>query len=76
MVEAMFDLNKSNLVSLLLPYKEKILGLKSIPKPIDDIVDAYFCKEVVKQNELASQISIIAQEEVQKNKKKQKVVKV
>ncbi len=40
--------NKSPLYKLLNPYADELLHLNKIPKPIEDIVDSYWVKEIVK----------------------------
>jgi hypothetical protein len=57
MLKAMLDSNiKSSLSDILRERSSDILSLKAIPKPIDDLVDAFWAKEIAKQT-LQSKIS-------------------
>lgn len=49
MVLAMFEQERMHpLKQILLPYKDDILKMKAIPKPLDDIIDSYWAKEAKK----------------------------
>jgi hypothetical protein len=49
MLKAMFDhAPDAPMSKILIHYKDDLLKMKNIPKPIDDLVDAWWCKEVVR----------------------------
>jgi hypothetical protein len=51
MLEAFFQYKKAKsnpLYDILLPYRKEIRGLKAVPKPIDDLIDAYWALQVKK----------------------------
>lgn len=41
--------SNSSLATIIMPFKDELLNAKAIPKPIDDITDAYWLKEVAKR---------------------------
>lgn len=51
MLRAMLDYSpNSKLSQILSPDKDHLLSLKAIPKPIDDLVDAWWAKEIAKNS--------------------------
>jgi hypothetical protein len=49
MLEAFYQYKrakKNPLYNVLLPFRSEIRSLKAVPKPIDDLIDAYWAKEV------------------------------
>lgn len=51
MLESYLNLNdKDGLSNMLNKYKEELLKLKNVPKPIDDIVDSNFLMRILKDN--------------------------
>ena len=49
MFRAMLDYSNGALSILLNPHRDVLLAMKNLPKPIDDIVDAFWAKEIAKE---------------------------